>query len=547
MYFRLSSAALIAVVAVQAQTPPGQSTWRLPDAATTYTATATGLATDPEGATVTLAKSAAPAGGTSTAAAQFAVVSATVPAEMLRGKRATLRGELQTRNAGGASLWMRVDRSGEMLMLDNGLDRAVRGDSEWVQFAVTLPVPSSATSVVIGLMLQGAGSVSARSVRFEAGPELRADAPIAADAKAVVDAAIDIVRKNAWTRDNIDWTAVEPEVRLFAAGANKSADVYPAIRYLLASLNDRHSFLMPPAATTAFRTGGAANPPIDVKALGDRIGYVNVPGYSGGEAAAAKNFATKAHEQLAATIDQAGCGWIVDLRGNTGGNMWPMLAGLKPFLGDEPLGTFVSRENTSPPWRAGQAVGVEPPVGLRKLEQAWVAVLTGPRTASSGEAVAIAFKGRPHTRSFGQPTNGLSSANGTFPLPDGAMILLTTAIEADRTGKQYGEKVDPDEIIAAPAAGTSVSSSIDDPTVAAAMSWLKRSCAGQQPAVSSDPTWTRRFTSASRRSSRATLARSRFGAASRAARTGNSIGEPKAWRGTSICRRRANGPPWSCW
>lgn len=479
-FFRLSSAALIAVAAVQAQSPPGQSTWTLPDAATTYSATASGRATDADGATLTLTKSAAPAGGV--AAAQFAVVSATVPAEMLRGKRVTLRGELQTRNAGGASLWMRVDKSAGMLMLDNGLERAVRGDSEWTPFTVTLPVPSSASSVVIGLMLQGAGSVSARSVRFEIGPPLRADAPIAADAKAVVDAAIDIVRKNAWMRGNIDWTVVEPEVRLFAAGADKSADVYPAIRYLLASLNDRHSFLMPPAATTAFRTGGAANPPIDVKALGDRIGYVNVPGYSGGEATAAQNFATKAHEQLAATIDQAGCGWIVDLRGNTGGNMWPMLAGLKPFLGDEPLGTFVSRENTSPPWRAGQAVAVEPPAGLGKLERAWVAVLTGPRTASSGEAVTIAFKGRPHTRSFGQPTNGLSSANGTFPLPDGAMILLTTAIEADRTGKQYGEKVDPDEIIAAPAPGASLSSSIDDPTVAAAMSWLKRSCASERAA-----------------------------------------------------------------
>ena len=106
----------------------------------------------------------------------------------------------------------------------------------------------------------------------------------------------------------------------------------------------------------------------------------------------------------------------------------------------------------------------------------WVAVLTGPRTASSGEAVAISFKGRPRTRSFGQPTIGLSSANGTFPLPDGAMILLTTAIEADRTGKQYGEKVDPDEIVPAPAASAPPANSIDDATMAAAIAWLRRSC-----------------------------------------------------------------------
>jgi len=48
-----------------------------------------------------------------------------------------------------------------------------------------------------------------------------------------------------------------------------------------------------------------------------------------------------------------------------------------------------------------------------------------------------------------QGTAGLSSSNRTIPLPAGAIIQLTTGIEADRTGKQYGEKVDPDEIIPA--------------------------------------------------------------------------------------------------
>jgi C-terminal processing protease CtpA/Prc len=92
--------------------------------------------------------------------------------------------------------------------------------------------------------------------------------------------------------------------------------------------------------------------------------------------------------------------------------------------------------------------------------------------------VAISFKGRPRTRSFGQPTNGLSSANGTFPLPDGATILLTTAIEADRTGKRYGEKVDPDEIVAAPtpAPGAAPANPTEDATIAAARAWLTQSC-----------------------------------------------------------------------
>ena len=46
------------------------------------------------------------------------------------------------------------------------------------------------------------------------------------------------------------------------------------------------------------------------------------------------------------------------------------------------------------------------------------------------------------------------------------MILLTTAIEVDRTGRRYGGKVEPDELQdAAGAAG--------DPAMSAATAWLK--------------------------------------------------------------------------
>jgi C-terminal processing protease CtpA/Prc len=148
--------------------------------------------------------------------------------------------------------------------------------------------------------------------------------------------------------------------------------------------------------------------------------------------------------------------------------MWPMLAGLKPFLGNEGLGTFERPDGSSPKWVAGDHVGVEPPAALAGLERAWVAVLTGPRTASSGEAVAIAFRGRPRTRSFGQPTAGLSTANGEYPLPDGAMIFLTDAVEADRTGRRYGDAIEPEERMEA-------DTNAVDVTLLAATRWLKQS------------------------------------------------------------------------
>ena len=401
------------------QTPPPlqASDWTLGGTRpAAYVLQADGRATDPNGATISL-RSAADASGA------FGAVTSRLPADFARGRRVTISAELQTRGAaGGASLWLRIDKDTTVLMLDNGTDQPVRGDAEWLGRSISLPVPVDATAVVFGVLLRGGGDVSVRRLRLEAGAPLAADAPLAKPAKEVLDRALSITKTNALRRNDVAWDVVEPKVRTLAAGAEKSADVYPAIKYLLAQLGDHHSFLMPPAQTNEFKTGGAQNPSPEVRALSERVGYVSVPGYSGSEPGAMKAYAARMHEALGGTIASVSCGWVVDLRQDTGGNMWPMLAGLKPFLGSVGLGTFESPTGSSAPWIAGQGVGLEPPKALAVLESSWVAVLTGPRTASSGEAVTIAFRGRPRTRSFGQPTAGLSTSNETFPLPDGAMI-----------------------------------------------------------------------------------------------------------------------------
>ena len=454
---------LALVFSTGSQTPPplqASDWWVGGGAANGYVMEANGRATDPEGATIVLRSSTdAPAG--------FGTTGSRLSAETLRQRRVTISGELQTRGAGGASLWLRVDAASTMLMLDNGSDQAIHGDADWTRRSVSLPVPPEATDIVFGVLLQGKGSVSVRKLRFEVSAPLSANTLLAAPAREVLEAAISITKKNALRRNEVQWDVVEPRVRALAAGAEKSSDVYPAVKYLLAQLGDHHSFLLPPKQTEEFRTGGAQNPIPEVRALPERIGYISVPGYSGAEPAAMRAYASRMHEAIGGTIASAPCGWVVDLRPDTGGNMWPMLAGLKPFLGNAGLGTFESPTGSSPKWVAGQSLGVEPPSQLAILESAWVAVLTGPRTASSGEAVTISFRGRPHTRSFGLPTAGLSTANGTFPLPDGAMILLTTAVEADRTGRRYGDKIDPDEVVEkSPDSG--------DATLLAAIAWLKQ-------------------------------------------------------------------------
>ncbi len=150
-------------------------------------------------------------------------------------------------------------------------------------------------------------------------------------------------------------------------------------------------------------------------------------------------------------------GWIVDLRGNTGGNMWPMIAGVGPVLGEGVVGYFVppgGAPATSWSYRDGGAfvgdtelIRVSMPYELISSAPK-VAVLTDSMVISSGEAVTVAFRGRPRTRSFGGATCGLATANQGIPLSDGATLFLTVALMADRARTTYPDGISPDETVA---------------------------------------------------------------------------------------------------
>jgi C-terminal processing protease CtpA/Prc len=73
-----------------------------------------------------------------------------------------------------------------------------------------------------------------------------------------------------------------------------------------------------------------------------------------------------------------------------------------------------------------------------------IVVFTSKRTASSGEGILIALKNNPNVRIFGEPTAGLTTANGNYPLKDGAELIITSAIFTDKNGKLYGDKIMPD-------------------------------------------------------------------------------------------------------
>ena len=71
--------------------------------------------------------------------------------------------------------------------------------------------------------------------------------------------ALRVIQSQAYCRDRVDWVHVRAKCLELARGARSTKDTYPAIRYALRALGDRHSLLMPPLSTSAQRARSMAN------------------------------------------------------------------------------------------------------------------------------------------------------------------------------------------------------------------------------------------------------------------------------------------------
>ena len=331
-------------------------------------------------------------------------------------------------------------------------------------------------------------------------------------AKTYLEQALDLMQKNALHKKSIDWAQLRRETLAHAKGAQTTADTYPAIAFAFTQLQEHHSWLQLPdnlpgdkrqaiSAEMAKITGKPLSdskpspffPQKEMQGHIDRykdsvIAHVFVPMCVGPYSEWEKNgpyfqeFAEKLHRIVTDLQAQKPKGWIIDLRGNAGGNMWPMLAGIGTLIGEGDLGAFLAADDERVPWfyRSGKA-GTRTPDGKEDIsaeikqppfafsESPWVAVLLDRGTGSSGEAVAISFAGRPRTRSFGEHTAGFSTSNQIYPLPDGASLFLCDGVEADRTGKLYPDGLEPDMKV--PVADARPAEE-NDPALLAADQWL---------------------------------------------------------------------------
>jgi carboxyl-terminal processing protease len=426
-----------------------------------------------------------------------------------------------------------------------------------------MPRHFAAGSWLLGSWLLLAGLAQAQASVSEA----------SAEAASYLEAALDHIEQKSRVYGT-DWPALRARAvaKIAAAGAKTTADTYPAIRDALATLGDKHSRLLEPAAAKLmatkrpakstgllvvpraaivgrvvpgspaesaglapgdqivavegvagfadleqfefgrlFRSGqrqdgstaplelsvrtGSADPravqvPLATfdeylaptgRRLEGAIGYLELPGVSGPKAA---SYDDAVHELLGQLDDGTLRGCIVDLRRNIGGSVEPMLGSIGPLAGAGKLGAYVSAHANSE-WTYDAALGsalfegyelakVASPHRLR--DDLPLAVLTGPMTAQAGEAMVVAFAGRARSRRFGEGTRGVPIGNTTVSLADGALLVLTVTVYADRNGTRYDQVIPPDEAVAI---DWTRFGAADDPVVSAACRWLTSTAAAK--------------------------------------------------------------------
>lgn len=390
-------------------------------------------------------------------------VSQTCTVQMSQTALVHLRGFVKTDNPDGVAFWWNAYQDQKNRGFVNSQHQiSLRKIDDWQAVDIVLPVVAQVNRFTFGAHMTGRGNTWIDDLRFESAPT-----SAAAPSTRVVDymdRAIRLIQRHALMRDSIAWPQTRAQMMALAGGMQREEQTHPLIDFLLFTLNeyDNHSSFTNPTQAKTLATERGADwgifsgelPTPKARYLGDGIGYIAVPWFWSLNTKAETAFAT----QLQGLIRQIDLGhpvtnWVVDLREDWGGNMWPMVAGLLPLYGKKAKDAY--RQETK----------VAHPYQLRKLPHR-VAILIGPQTNSSGEFTALSFIGLPGVRSFGLPTGGHTINNETYDLSDGARLVIASFVGKDRAGRKYLHGILPDEEIKARATAAT------DPTLTAATAWL---------------------------------------------------------------------------
>lgn len=197
----------------------------------------------------------------------------------------------------------------------------------------------------------------------------------------------------------------------------------------------KHSYLMPADKAQAREKRSNEDVSPNVTMREDSICMIQLPAFAGDDENCLR-YAKTVLDSIPDTVK----GLCIDLRGNHGGNMYPMIAAIHRFLPDDVFLKFKMRRRFQSVMPINKefvakvvGIDIEPRINCP------VAILTDKATASSGEAVLLCFRGLDNVRVFGSPTAGYASANESIIFYNGSNLALTVSCDIARTGEVFCE------------------------------------------------------------------------------------------------------------
>lgn len=257
--------------------------------------------------------------------------------------------------------------------------------------------------------------------------------------------ALATIGKNGIYSGSDEWKSTYEECLKMIENAESYEDTYPAVKKALSVGGGKHSMLM--TKSESQDTTESYDEVLPTVSLDGDIAIIKLPDFLG-TAEAGRKYAKVAEDFIHENRDKIN-GVVLDLRGNTGGDMGPMATAVSSLLPDGELMYYHYRSYDVPVTLkdgviSNAGTGGKSLYPEEKLNVP-VAILTDGMTASSGEALTLCFRGLENVKTFGAPTAGYTSVNMLYSLYDGAQMYLTVAFDKARTGEIFKEtSIEPD-------------------------------------------------------------------------------------------------------
>ncbi len=311
-----------------------------------------------------------------------------------------------------------------------------------------------------------------------------------------VDSLYAFIKSNSVLRTTVNWKEIDITFNEQINEAQSLHDTMKSFVSVLERLNDVHSQIYLNSQFYGHYPNFADSILTWLKPLNDKaisqtnkihselllnsVGYIRVPSFQVFDQNQINNFAQSLSDSVIKLSGKCKEGYIIDLRLNGGGNIYPMLSGLSLFLGNKTIGYETDvHDSIVRSWKIENGnfvIGGYQTSEIKtkqnvKFQSLPVVVLIGPVTKSSGSMTAIAFKGRPNTVFVGEPTaDGYTTSNGYFHFASNLILNFATNYVADRNINIYKSTVNPDILITQ---GDNFDNLIEDKKIIFAIKWLK--------------------------------------------------------------------------